>query len=53
VVKLSPTTELYEPMHDPQDRNEVRLARIDGVTGIESLGPRKPLDFGVGNLTVI
>ena len=35
-----------ELMHDPEDLSEVRLARIDGVTGIESLGPRKPLDFG-------
>lgn len=42
-----------ELMHDPQDLSEVRLTRIDGVTGIESLGPRKPLDFGAGNLTVI
>lgn len=42
-----------ELMHDPQDLSEARLTRIDGVTGIESLGPRKPLDFGVGNLTVI
>lgn len=40
-------------MHDPQDLSEVRLARIDGVTDIESLGLRKPLDFSDGNLTVI
>lgn len=32
---------------------ELRLVRIDGVCGIENLGPRQPLDFGTGNLTVI
>lgn len=42
-----------ELMHDPEGLSEVRLMRIDGVTGIESLGLRKPLDFGDGNLTVI
>lgn len=42
-----------ELMHDPEDLSEVRLMRIDGVSGIESLGPRNPLDFGAGNLTVI
>lgn len=50
VTKHRPLDEL---MHDPEDLSEIRLARIDGVTGIESLGPRKPLDFGGGNLTVI
>ncbi|WP_034949213.1 AAA family ATPase [Erwinia oleae] len=33
--------------------DELRLTRIDGVCGIENLGPRQPLDFGAGNLTVI
>lgn len=42
-----------ELMHDPEGLSEVRLMRIDSVTGIESLGLRKPLDFGDGNLTVI
>lgn len=31
----------------------LRLLGIENVTGIESLGPRAPLDFGTGNLTVI
>lgn len=31
----------------------LRLRSIADVTGIESLGPRAPLDFGTGNLTVI
>ena len=31
----------------------LRLQSIADVTGIESLGPRAPLDFGTGNLTVI
>lgn len=44
---------LDELRHDPKDVSEIRLARIDGVAGIESLGPRKPLDFGSGNLTVV
>lgn len=40
-------------MGAPAGTNEVRLLRIDGVSGIENLGPRYPLDFGTGNLTVI
>ncbi len=32
---------------------EIRLTCIEGVCGIENLGPRQPLDFGTGNLTVI
>ena len=32
---------------------ELSLKRIEGVYGIENLGPRQPLDFGTGNLTVI
>jgi energy-coupling factor transporter ATP-binding protein EcfA2 len=31
----------------------LRLRSLADVTGIESLGPRAPLDFGTGNLTVI
>ncbi|WP_122321015.1 AAA family ATPase [Pseudomonas amygdali] len=31
----------------------LRLRSIADVMGIESLGPRAPLDFGTGNLTVI
>ena len=31
----------------------LRLLGIENVSGIESLGPRAPLDFGSGNLTVI
>lgn len=31
----------------------LRLRNISDVIGIESLGPRAPLDFGTGNLTVI
>ena len=42
-----------ELLRDPKDVSHIRLARIDGVTGIESLGPRQPLDFGTGNLIVI
>ncbi|OCR22358.1 restriction endonuclease [Pseudomonas syringae] len=31
----------------------LRLRSLSDVTGIESLGPRAPLEFGTGNLTVI
>ncbi|MFJ5498723.1 AAA family ATPase [Pectobacterium sp. CHL-2024] len=40
-------------MQSPLATHELRLTRIDGVCGIENLGPRQPLDFGTGNLTVI
>ena len=43
VTEYRPVEEL---MHDPEDLSEVRLTQIDSATGIESLGLRKPLDFG-------
>jgi len=49
VTKHRPFDELT---HAPAG-SSLRLSRIDGVSGIESLGPRQPLDFGIGNLTVI
>lgn len=33
--------------------HSIRLCSIKDVEGINALAPRKPLDFGVGNLTVI
>jgi energy-coupling factor transporter ATP-binding protein EcfA2 len=41
-----------ELTHAPMG-STLRLRAIENVTGIESLGPRAPLDFGAGNLTII
>lgn len=33
--------------------NPIRLQSVGDIIGIENLGPRTPLDFGVGNLCVV
>ena len=37
----------------PSFTNELKLCSIGNIQGIENLSPRKPLVFGLGNLTVI
>lgn len=43
----------FEELTNAPAGSVLRLKSIAGVTGIESLEPRAPLDFGTGNLTVI
>ncbi len=37
----------------PSSDSELRLLEIGDISGIENLGPRRPLGFGTGNLCVI
>ena len=37
----------------PDPAAELRLAEIGDITGIENLAPRRPLNFGTGNLAVV
>ena len=44
---------IFDKIINPVEAHSLRLCSIGEIQGINALAPRKPLDFGNGNLTVV
>ena len=48
-----PKPNIFDKTHISEKINSSRLCSIRDIQGINALAPRKPLDFGNGNISII